>query len=249
MALCLAEALHYMHTAFPYPLAHLDVKSPNVLLDLSSLPPSCKLTDFGTSKFIMHPLTECFVDNPTWLAPETFQKKIYDETVDVYAFGLFTWQLVARQIPFSHIPFLSDVERALSIGRRPEIPFWCPRAVQQIITRCWAQVPKSRPKWTTILSGLQKIKKAAPRLEQDIGVPANQRITLLSSTETVDSDGLEEKIEEREREEIDEGSPPPALLISSSSPGSPDQGYRAKYLKRTKTVRRGKKKLFGPKKQ
>ena len=34
------------------------------------------------------------------MAPELFQKKSYDEKVDVFAFGTLLWELVAREVPF-----------------------------------------------------------------------------------------------------------------------------------------------------
>jgi serine/threonine protein kinase len=45
-----------MHSSFQYPLAHLDVKSPNILIT-GIIPLVCKITDFGTSRFVNKPIT------------------------------------------------------------------------------------------------------------------------------------------------------------------------------------------------
>ena len=33
------------------------------------------------------------------MAPELFQKRQYDESVDVFAFGTMLWELVWREVP------------------------------------------------------------------------------------------------------------------------------------------------------
>jgi serine/threonine protein kinase len=34
------------------------------------------------------------------MAPELFQKRQYDESVDVFAFGCLLWELVQREVPY-----------------------------------------------------------------------------------------------------------------------------------------------------
>ena len=34
------------------------------------------------------------------MAPELFQKKGYDEKVDVFAFGTLVWEIYAQELPF-----------------------------------------------------------------------------------------------------------------------------------------------------
>jgi serine/threonine protein kinase len=58
------------------PMAHLDVKSPNILLASKDYHNVCaKLTDFGTSVQVTNVIHGKFVMNPMWLAPEV-QKKL-----------------------------------------------------------------------------------------------------------------------------------------------------------------------------
>lgn len=41
-----------------------------------------------------------FSGTPSYMAPELFKKKSYDEKVDVFAFGTLLWELVCREVPY-----------------------------------------------------------------------------------------------------------------------------------------------------
>ena len=34
------------------------------------------------------------------MAPELFQKRTYDESVDIFAYGTLLWELVNREVPY-----------------------------------------------------------------------------------------------------------------------------------------------------
>jgi hypothetical protein len=59
--------------------------------------------------------------------------------VDIYAFGVLMWHVLSREIPFKYLNFMTDIERSLEIGRRPEIPEWFPVPVQKIIAKTWVR--------------------------------------------------------------------------------------------------------------
>ena len=40
-----------------------------------------------------------FAGTPVYMAPELFQKRQYDESVDVFAFGTMLWELIWREVP------------------------------------------------------------------------------------------------------------------------------------------------------
>ena len=40
-----------------------------------------------------------YAGTPIYMAPELFQKRQYDESVDVFAFGTMLWELVWREVP------------------------------------------------------------------------------------------------------------------------------------------------------
>lgn len=41
-----------------------------------------------------------FSGTPSYMAPELFMKKSYDDKVDVFAFGTLLWELVCREVPY-----------------------------------------------------------------------------------------------------------------------------------------------------
>ena len=42
-----------------------------------------------------------FAGTPTYMAPELFQKRGYDGSVDVYAYGCLLWEIMMREVPFA----------------------------------------------------------------------------------------------------------------------------------------------------
>ena len=44
--------------------------------------------------------TQQFIGTPTYMSPEQFEKKAYDEKVDVFAFGTLLWEIYANEVPW-----------------------------------------------------------------------------------------------------------------------------------------------------
>jgi serine/threonine protein kinase len=40
-----------------------------------------------------------YAGTPTYMAPELFQKRAYDQSVDVFAFGCLLWEIINREVP------------------------------------------------------------------------------------------------------------------------------------------------------
>lgn len=92
-----AQAFEFLHASN---IVHRDLKSYNILLDESL---NAKVCDFGLARFKadLNRGTQQFAGTPTYMAPELFSKKSYDEKVDVFAYGTLLWELVAREVPFN----------------------------------------------------------------------------------------------------------------------------------------------------
>lgn len=41
-----------------------------------------------------------YAGTPTYMAPELFQKRQYDHSVDVFAFGSMLWEIINREVPY-----------------------------------------------------------------------------------------------------------------------------------------------------
>lgn len=96
IALDCARVYLYMHNLG---IAHRDIKSQNVLIDPSY---NVKVCDFGLAKFFadIGSGTMQWAGTPCYMAPELFQKRQYDESVDIFAYGTLLWEILERKVPF-----------------------------------------------------------------------------------------------------------------------------------------------------
>jgi len=157
IALDIAKAIKYLHDISPYPVAHLNLKSPNVMLyDLSTeAPVRAKLIDFGTAQFMEAPITIRKVNNQIWLAPEILAMRPYDHRVDTYAFGVICYEILTRKVYFSEQLF--SIESVIN-GERPVIDrVICHATFIQIIEDSWCQEPLNRPKFSRIIKKLNRL--------------------------------------------------------------------------------------------
>eukprot|EP01125_Pyxidicula_operculata_P008319 TRINITY_DN2801_c0_g1_i1.p1 TRINITY_DN2801_c0_g1~~TRINITY_DN2801_c0_g1_i1.p1 ORF type:complete len:2434 (+),score=475.31 TRINITY_DN2801_c0_g1_i1:16-7317(+) len=167
----MASALKYLHDHNP-PIAHLDFKSPNIMLLKTTSPGDntkeifSKLADFGTAEYVYSPFTVRKVDNPVWLAPEILESKPYDEKVDVYGFGVVCWELMTRQKFFGEIKWIAEIQDLIIGAERPPIPDFCPENFRYIITKCWDGNPMNRPSWDWILDTIDSVIPLSSALDE-----------------------------------------------------------------------------------
>jgi hypothetical protein len=79
------------------------------------------------------------------MPPELLSGKPFSKAVDVYMFGVLLWEIFTRDVPFRGYA-VADIRRKVLAGERFRVPsIDCPDACQQLMRRCWAADPASRP--------------------------------------------------------------------------------------------------------
>jgi len=140
---------------------HRDFKSSNCLVDKNW---NIKLCDFGLTKIkqsIQSAQTFCGTLNH--MAPEIMRNTNYNEKVDVYSFGIFLYELIARKKAFAGLSG-SQVITTVLAGERPELsskPDFLKsklfNAMVELMKDCWQDNPHGRPSSLEVLKRLEKL--------------------------------------------------------------------------------------------
>lgn len=141
VALDVVEGIRFLHSQG---LVHRDIKLKNVLLDSKN---RGKITDLGFCKPEAM-MSGSIVGTPIHMAPELFSGR-YDNSVDVYAFGVLFWYICAGTVrlplAFEQCASKDHLWSAVRRGVRPERLANFEDECWALMEACWNGDPRGRP--------------------------------------------------------------------------------------------------------
>ncbi|KAM6946872.1 dual serine/threonine and tyrosine protein kinase [Lycodopsis pacificus] len=153
IALDVVEGIRFLHGQG---LLHRDIKLKNVLLDKQN---RAKITDLGFCKPEAM-MSGSIVGTPIHMAPELFTGK-YDNSVDVYAFGILFWYLCTGSVKlpeaFERCSSKDQLWNNVKKGVRPERLPTFDEECWQLMEACWNGDPSQRPLLGIVEPSLQSI--------------------------------------------------------------------------------------------
>lgn len=156
-ALEVANALNYLHSL---DVLHGNLNAHNILLKQATSDPRgfvCKLSDFRLSRFLGKDVNSRSFEFGliTHSAPELLREGALSLAVDVYSFGMFLWELLAKNPPYTDLTQEQLIFAVVQEGMRPEIDDHYPPKYAELIKECWKQNPVDRPNFKEIIKHLK----------------------------------------------------------------------------------------------
>uniref|UniRef100_A0A8C2SYU8 Serine/threonine-protein kinase WNK4 n=1 Tax=Coturnix japonica TaxID=93934 RepID=A0A8C2SYU8_COTJA len=109
------KGLHFLHTRSP-PIIHRDLKCDNIFI--TGPTGSVKIGDLGLATLKRASFAKSVIGTPEFMAPEMYEEK-YDESVDVYAFGMCMLEMATSEYPYSECQNAAQIYRKVTSGLKP----------------------------------------------------------------------------------------------------------------------------------
>lgn len=174
---CSAGVLH-MHQKR---IVHRDIASRNFLVDNNYDACVC---DFGFSRYLgdtskgttnrdheeiveeeLHGYTQSAMGPVRWMAPEAIRYGSFSRASDVYMFGMFIWETLARSRPYPDKPLAEIQQRVPRDDLRPVLDSLWPKALNDIMRACWHNEPQDRTTMIAINTALIALNEFIQREE------------------------------------------------------------------------------------
>ncbi|KAF8338280.1 kinase-like domain-containing protein [Cantharellus anzutake] len=157
----IASGMKYLHSES---VLHGDLKALNVLIDDRG---GACISDFGMAFIKMESSRTTAVRQNEkaegtlrWMAPERLDNGGLTREVDVYAYAMTCFEIMTDEVPFGFINE-NQIVRTVREGMRPKRPKNSlpdlTNEVWELMERCWAQNPESRPDFASILEDCDEI--------------------------------------------------------------------------------------------
>ena len=127
---------------------HRDLKTQNILLDKNL---DMKMCDFGLTKLKSESNAGSgqFAGTPCYMAPELFDRKYYDDKVDVFAFGTVLWEIYTQKIPYANCD-AAEIKQKVTKGEELYCSSIVPKQIANLIQKCRSVKASDRPSFEEI---------------------------------------------------------------------------------------------------
>ncbi|XP_061187851.1 uncharacterized protein LOC133195890 isoform X2 [Saccostrea echinata] len=142
------KGLCYLHTRDP-PVIHRDLKCDNIFI--TGTTGSVKIGDLGLATLKNKSFAKSVIGTPEFMAPEMYEEH-YDESVDVYAFGMCMLEMATSEYPYKECHNAAQIYRRVTTGVRPEaFDRLENEEIKRIIDSCIQTNRQDRPSAKTLL--------------------------------------------------------------------------------------------------
>uniref|UniRef100_A0A8C7C4T1 Ephrin type-A receptor 6 n=1 Tax=Oncorhynchus kisutch TaxID=8019 RepID=A0A8C7C4T1_ONCKI len=138
---------------------HRDLAARNILVNSNLV---CKVSDFGLSRVLEDDPEAAYTTTGgkipiRWTAPEAISYRKFSSASDAWSYGIVMWEVMS----YGERPYweMSNQDVILSIeeGYRLPAPMGCPVVLHQLMLHCWQKERSQRPKFTDVVSFLDKL--------------------------------------------------------------------------------------------
>ncbi|NP_001083376.1 A-Raf proto-oncogene, serine/threonine kinase L homeolog [Xenopus laevis] len=175
-----AQGMDYLHAKN---IIHRDLKSNNIFLHEGL---TVKIGDFGLATVKTRWSGSQQVEQPSgsilWMAPEVIrmqENSPYSFQSDVYAYGVVLYELMAGLLPYANInnrdQIIFMVGRGYLTPDLSKVSNNCPKAMKRLLVDCMKFKREERPLFPQILSSIELLQRALPKIERSASEPSLHR--------------------------------------------------------------------------